>query len=266
MTAADTTFTNLLGALEGSDARFEAAVPEDWLQGRTVYGGLALALGLEAAQRCLPQESALRSAQVAFMGPARGRIALRVTPLRQGRNVVFLGVDLSGADGLATHMILCFGRSRPSRLSGSTCVMPKVPMPEDCPAFIADRQAPRFLDHFELRMAGGERPASSGTRGEMLVWVRHRDEAARQGLIPLVALADALPPAIVTRLDAMVPLSSMTWQIEPLVALPRTRDGWWLMQSVADGAGDGYAAQTMRTWSVTGEAALAARQAVAVFA
>lgn len=266
MTAAGPLFSELIASVAGGDGVFEVEVPDGWLQGRTVYGGLALALGLRAAGSMTAPDCLLRSAQVAFIGPASGSIKITVTPLRHGRNVSYIGVDLLGEDGLATHMTLCFGRGRASRLAGSRLAKPDVPPPDDCPPFLGSIDAPRFIAHFELRIAGGERPASASARGEMLVWLRHRDPAARNGLIPLLAAADALPPAILTRLAAMAPLSSMTWQVDPLVAEPVTRDGWWLMQSVADAAGEGYAAQTMRTWSMTGEAVLAARQAVAVFA
>lgn len=261
-----TPFAALIAAVAGADGDDAITVPDDWLQGRTVYGGLALALGLEAAALAIDDGAVLRSAQVAFIGPASGRISISVAPLRRGRNVTFLGVDLHGAGGIASHMTLCYGAARPSALQENRLIMPEAPAPEDCPPFLGGIAPPAFIRHFELRRAGGEAPASAAATGEMLVWARHRDQAAWSGLSALMALADVLPPAIVTRLDSMAPVSSMTWQVNPLAPAPQTRNGWWLMQSVNEAAGDGYASQNMLTWSANGEAVLAGRQSVAVFA
>ncbi|MGD9799873.1 MAG: acyl-CoA thioesterase domain-containing protein, partial [Parvularculaceae bacterium] len=51
-------------------------VADNWLQGRTVYGGMTAALCLEAAQRAVPGLPPLRSAQVSFIGPAEGDLEI----------------------------------------------------------------------------------------------------------------------------------------------------------------------------------------------
>ena len=46
-----TNFAQMIAALEQRGDHFTIAVPSDWLQGRTAYGGLSAALCLEASLR-----------------------------------------------------------------------------------------------------------------------------------------------------------------------------------------------------------------------
>ena len=76
-------------------------LPPQWLQGRTAYGGITTATALAAAHALtadgLPP---LRSAQVSFIGPASGQLRYQVQPLRMGKSVSHVAVDVSGEDGL----------------------------------------------------------------------------------------------------------------------------------------------------------------------
>ena len=57
----------------------------------------------------------------------------------------------------------------------------------------------------------------------------------------------------------------MTWMVNVLSDAPTTRDGWWLLQSRAESAGDGYSSQDMLVWNRDGELVIAGRQSVAIF-
>ncbi|WP_371863796.1 hypothetical protein [Iodidimonas gelatinilytica] len=80
-----------------------------------------------------------------------------------------------------------------------------------------------------------------------------------------MALADSLPPAIIIAKGKMVPVSTMTWQVNMLQPRPETRDGWWLVQSTAEAIEAGYSSQPMMVWSRDGTAMISATQSIAVF-
>lgn len=258
-----TAYTELMTALAATDAGFTAQVTPDWRQGRTTYGGLSAALCLEAATRAVPDAPPLRSGQFAFVGPAAGELAIRAEVLRRGKSTLFMGVDLVGEQGLATRAVLTFGAARDSRLSHTDLAMPAVPPAADCPGFFPSGEAPNFTQQFEFRRAGGS-PIGQPGPPDFLVWIRHKDPAARS-LAALVALADALPPPAMTLFPERAPISTMTWSLDVLAEPPEGDDGWRLMKSRADTVLEGYSAQDMAVWDSAGTPLIVARQNVAVF-
>ena len=84
-------------------------------------------------------------------------------------------------------------------------------------------------------------------------------------VVGLAALADALPPAAMASFSEVAPISTMTWMFDVLDDDPRTEDGWWLSQSVAEHSGDGYSSQAMRVWNRAGQPIVVGRQNVAIF-
>lgn len=256
-----TAFSDLLSGM-----RDGFTLSQDWLQGRTAYGGLSAALCAEAACRAVPELPPLRSAQFAFIGPASGALSTKAEVLRRGKSAVFVGVDLIGDAGLATRALLSFGVARASQIAYDDLAMPGVTSAAGSePFFPGDRPSISFQQHFESRIAGGARPMSPGAAPEYLIWFRHRDERARSGIVPLIALADAPPPAAMVLFPAPAPISTMTWAMDVLSDAPATEDGWWLVRSRAEAAHQGYSAQTMTVWNTQGQAVIAARQNVAIF-
>lgn len=258
-----TAYTDLIAAMAPTGKGYTAHVTDDWKQGRTTYGGLSAALCVEAALKTLPEAPPLRSGQFAFIGPAAGELAIETTVLRQGKSTLFVGVDLVGEQGLATRAILTFGAARESLVSHSDLPSPAVARPADCELFFPPGSGPGFSGQFEVRMAGGARPLS-GRPPEYLLWIRHRDPAARS-LSALIALADTPPPPAMTLFPRFGPISTMTWSID-IVGLPaQDDDGWRLLRSTAETIGEGYSTQDMMLWDAAGRPLIAARQNVAVF-
>ena len=261
-----TAFTDLLAAMTEADGTFRATMTDDWLQGRTAYGGLSAALCLEAARRAVPDLPPLRSAQFTLIGPASGPLTMTPTVLRRGKSAVFVNVDLVGEAGLAARAVLSFGVARQSQIAYSALPMPKVTPVEDSPPFFPDnRTTITFQQHFEHRLAGGTRPMTPGARPEYLIWYRHRDPKARAGIVPLIALADGPPPAIMALFPQFAPISTMTWSVDVLSDAPATTDGWWLIQSLATTAHQGYSTQSMMVWNADGAPVIAHAQNVAIF-
>ena len=249
---------------DGNDAPWRVSVSDDWLQGRTAYGGLSAALCLEAALREFPDLPLLRSAQIAFIGPASGDLTMRATLLRRGKSASFVGVDLAGEAGLATRAIFVFGGKRESAMNHADVAMPKVLSQAESPTFFRSVPGLNFVQHFEGGLAAGGLPFSGGDP-MLTLWLRHRDPAKPQSLVALLALADAPPPAAIVIFKKFTPLSTMTWMIDMLTDDVSTDDGWFLVRTAAETCADGYSGQAMTIWNATGRPVLAARQTIAVF-
>lgn len=259
-----TRFSDLLSAMRDDDGGLSLEIEDSWCQGRTIFGGLSAALCLEAALRAVPDLPPLRSANVTFVGPAEGVMRGEAQVLRRGKSVCFVEADLIGDKGLATRCVFAFGGARASALDQTWTGAPDVPAPDACEVFIPLGFGPNFVQHFETRLARGARPLEGALAHDHYVWVRHRDVAAT-GMTALVALADMLPPAVLSMTKQLAPVSSMTWMFNVLTAQPETREGWWLLQSCAEQAGNGYASQDMRIWTRDLDLVVAGRQNVAVF-
>jgi acyl-CoA thioesterase len=186
--------------------------------------------------------------------------------LRSGKSAVFVNVDLTGEAGLAARAILSFGVARQSVIAFDHIAMPDVASIGDSASFFpGDKSIISFQQHFESRLAGGARPFTVNAEPDMLIWFRHRDEKARHGIVPLIALADAPPPAAMVAFPQPAPISTMTWSLDVLSDAPETKDGWWLIRSSAETAHQGYSAQPMTIWNSDGKAVIVARQNVAIF-
>lgn len=244
---------------------FQITVGDDWLQGRTLYGGLSAALCVEAANRMIEGLPPLQSANFAFVGPATGQLRLTPTILRRGKSTVFISVDLTGDAGIATRATLCFGAPRTSRLSYQHLPAPQVPPPDTCKSFRPRDEGPSFARHFDFRHAGGSLPLSGADKPELLIWLRHVDESLPNAVVPLIALADAPPPAAFSMFPEFAPISTMTWTIDMLSDLSGPDDGWRLLLTTGDTVANGYSSQTMTVWDSTGKPLIAARQCVALF-
>jgi acyl-CoA thioesterase len=260
-----TPFSRLLDSLTQTPDGYAVTPGEDWRQGRTLYGGASAALALAACARAAPDLPPLRSAQIAFVGPAAGDLIALPDILRQGRSAVFMGCDLIGEQGIATRAIFCFGAARESAFNRRAEPAPAAPAPEDCPPLLGQGPGPAFSQHFDLRRAA-DGALLQGRAPRYLLWGRHRDEAARPDAASLLALADAPPPAAMAAFTAPAMISTMTWMLDVLDPEALARPGWRLLQAEAESLREGYSAQAMAAWGEDGAPLLLARQTVAVFA
>lgn len=81
----------------------------------------------------------------------------------------------------------------------------------------------------------------------------------------LLALTHMPPPAVMPMFPKPPRISSMTWSLNFLTDHPSTDDGWWLLESRAENAAEGYSSQDMFVWSRAGEPVIAGRRSVAIF-
>lgn len=253
-------------ALDGE--QFAIQAPEDWGQGRTLYGGMTAALAHEAVRRGHENLPPLRSAQFMFVGPASGRLRFSSMLLRRGRSSTMVAAEGVNDDGHVIRATLVFGGARESKVTHNFLRAPEVPPPDACKPFRKDSaNAQRgFWNNFDCRLAsGGRLLEASAPKPEFAVWTRFLDAGGADPTTALLAMADCLPPAAMVHFTTPAPISTMTWQID-IAHVPQSADGWSLLWSGSEEASDGYSLQSMAMWSEGGNLVAAGRQAVAIFA
>lgn len=237
------------------------AIPADWMQGRTAYGGLSAALALQAALEAEPDLPPLRSAQVAFVGPLAGEVTVTATRLRRGRNAAFIQSDVASEAGLGLRATFVFMAPLPSAVAHDAATRATLAPPApDAELYTGPDEF--FTGNFNFLDLKHAAPGPA----EWLRWARLRDRAGLHPFVELMAIGDALPPAAFKLLaDRNAPLSSLNWQINFQTADPTTQDGWWLLHASADTAHHGYSTQRMQIWNAAGEPVAEAMQGVAIF-
>ncbi len=252
----------LLRSAEGGGGVFKAFISDEWLQGRTCYGGLSAALALAAARQTEEGLPPLRSAQVSFIGPLSGEVVVNAKIVRRGRNAAWVQADVVGEAGLGLSATFVFMNAIESHVHFSDVPAPKAQPPEECKANLIAPDALRFLQHMEWRFA---LPKAETPLPEIVRWVRFKDRAGLDPITEILAIADALPPGILPLTTKRMPVSSMTWLCNFLTPTPQTRDGWWLLSSSSNFAQEGCSSEFISIWNVDGEPIASGMQSVALF-
>ena len=251
----------LLGGAKRDRGSLSVEVPEEWLQGRTSYGGFSTALAFEAARGLADDLPPLRSATIAFVRPLAGVVEARAVPVRRGRSTTFVDAEVSGEDGAGLKAGFVFVAERDSALRHDDNPMPVATDPETA-APVSPKTVPRFGTNFEWRHAWPE-----PRRGipDLLCWIRLRDREGLDPVTEILAVADALPPGAMPLLTERRPISSITWMMNLLSSHPSTTDGWWLLRSTAHHAAGGFSSQSMTMWNRHGLCVAQGMQSVAIF-
>jgi acyl-coenzyme A thioesterase PaaI-like protein len=238
-------------------------VPEDWLQGRSVFGGLQAAL-LLAAMRTRVPDVPLRTLQVTFFAPVPGgRMAARAQVVRSGKSATHAEARIVDGDATLALAVGVFGVARPS----SVAVVPVQPaVPGEAIAVLQHGPAlPAFTQHFRARWLRGV-PPFSRDRGTEHVLEVDLDEEGRATEAHVLAIADFIPPIGLSHLASPAPGSTLTWMIEMLAdrfdALPLRR---WRVDATMAAARDGYTSQSIVLWGPGGEPVALGRQSMVVF-
>lgn len=262
-----TSLASVLDTLTPDGDVFAIDAPLDWSQGRTLYGGITAALAYEAVRRGQDGLAPLRSAQLAFIGPASGRLRFASTLLRRGRSSTLIAADCVNDDGPVARALFAFGAVRESKVAHNFLPKPDVPPPAAVNSFRKEGgEAPRgFWNNFETRLASGGRLLDkTAERPEFAVWTRFLDVGGADRTAALLALADCLPPAAMVLFPQFGPISTMTWTVD-IAHVPERLDGWHLLWAASEQSGEGYSLQNMALWSEDGALIATGRQTIAIF-
>jgi len=255
----------------GQTDELQIEVPEQWGQGRAVFGGMASALALAHLVTELPAQVPLRSVSVSFVAPLNvGPASVSRRILRQGKSVIQAMVEITQQGQVALVLLASFGIERPSEYKIASETAPDfaekaLVMPKQGPV-------PEFTRHFDYQIKRGVMPFSGGSGTELGGLIRFAEgQSAAVGVLELLALVDAWPPVSLTLLNQPAPASSLTWTIEFIQphqgadSKASTTDWWSYLASIEHGA-DGYHHIEAKLWQPDGQLAAISRQTVTVFA
>lgn len=236
-------------AVEPDGDGWSAAVPADWAQGRTAFGGLSAAITVRAVQG-LPGLEGLpvRSIDVAFVAPVTpGPVGVRAEVLRRGKYLTHASAQMVGEDGqplVRTHVVL--GRLRESAVH----VPPRSPRPvsrADCVEMpFLEGLVPDFARGFDFLFATPF-PFTGAAEARIDGWCRHRSPAA--GVAAVAALVDAWPGTVLPVLTAPAPASTVRWSMQFPDDEPVRGDEWFWYESRTAVADGGYSTIVAHLWA-----------------
>ncbi|MFU8768170.1 MAG: acyl-CoA thioesterase [Desulfotignum sp.] len=266
----DTLFAVLLEKIEMPGTQIRLDVPDDWMQGRTVYGGLVASLALKSMRAHVPRERKIRTLFISFIGPLGAKpIHILSQPLRSGRSVTTVESRIVQNDTLCCTVLGSFGADRESQVRIPPVKRPEMPDPSQ--AFelpYIEGLTPAFTRHFYYRWAVGEFPFSGKGGQEIGGWINFREETTCVTEEWLVALADAWPTPVLSQLKQPAAASTMTWSLG-FVHLDRmacSENQWWAYHCAVDTAEKGYVHERSTIWDPEGHLAVFSLQTNTVFA
>lgn len=259
-----TNFSQLMDRVVLSDTAVSLNVTDDWLQGRTVYGGLQAALAVKAMRQIA--DAPLRSLQVTFVGPMlAGEVCANATLLRQGRSTAHVQVQVIQGGSLCLVALGIFALSRESEAFYDPPMPPAAASLNELPDIPFAEGRPAFFQHFDSRIAEGSPLYSGSKEASSKIYARHHDDFSCSDE-HLTALADLAPPVAAMQLSKPAPGSSMNWQLD-FVRTPAqlARSEWFRIDADLVASDSGYSWQDCSIWTDKGELAIVSRQCMAVF-
>jgi len=238
-------------------------VGEDWMQGRSVFGGLQAAVALRA-MRTLVADVPLRALQMTFIAPVAGDLRARARILRSGKSATHVEARIGADDQVLATALGIFGGGRAS------IVRRDLPAPVPMTAkgkfpFVAGI-VPDFMQHFDVDLLEGALPFSA-TQVERVVYQLALRDSGPMSEAHLLAIADFVPPVALSWMPAVVPGASMTWMLEILDEdfASQPLHGWRIDARMV-AAREGYTSQSTTIHAPNGSAIALSRQSMAVFA
>ncbi|MDX1693331.1 MAG: thioesterase family protein [Ketobacteraceae bacterium] len=258
-------YRDLLESVEYHQHTASLTLTDDWLQGRSMFGGLQAALALLAMRTLVPGEFPLRTLQFTFMAPIPpGKVCAGATELRAGKNTRHAQAVISDGRETQAMAIAVFGKARQSQIKRPIAA-PKLPSEPARPFVFEEGVTPAFTRHFSASWLQGDLPFSGSDHNNALVRVAMK-EAGTTSEGHLLAIADFIPPVALAKLRAPAPGSSLTWMIEILdTGFQHHPLDNWLVDAEMTAAADGYTSQSATIFAPDGSAVALSRQSMVVF-
>jgi acyl-CoA thioesterase len=259
----DTPFSALLERAEVGPEGLRVTVPDDWRQGRSIFGGLQLALCLRALRARVP-EAPLRALQATFAAPVTEEVQVRTALLRQGKSATLAEARILDGDATAVLVTGFFGAPRDSAVRFVPAILAPPPALARRLPYVPGR-TPSFTRHFEVTILQGSLPFQGVADTRAVYEVSLRD-AGPVTEAHVVALADYVPPLALSHLTRPAPGSTVSWLLE-LLGAPLERLGLqrWRAHVSLDAARDGYSTQSVVLAGPDGVPVALSRQSMVVF-
>lgn len=245
-------------------------VPASWGQGRTAFGGLSAALLYQAMTNELADERELRVQTLQFVAPLMTDepFTLRVTHLRDGKNVTQMQAQLIQHEQVAVQAIAAFGKQRKSKIAIDTepTTLPMAPEKANWIPQIP-KVIPKFHRHIDLKIDQGGAPFTGKKTAEYAGWMRFTLPPETMTVAHIIALIDVWPPTVLQQLKWPAPASTLSWNVELVHPNPVISGKQWLYYDCqTEQANDGYAHTVAKVYLSDGTLLALSRQLVTVFA
>jgi acyl-CoA thioesterase len=261
---APTPWSELLSRTRIESGSATLHVTADWLQGRTVFGGLQAAVALRAMRSLVP-DVPLRTLQGTFLAPVpEGAVRATARVLRTGKSATHVESRIVDGDSTLAILVGVFGAPRPSAVN----VLPEQPAvasarPIEFPFMRGI--TPEFTRHFKVKVLRGQPPYTGDTSREHVLELDMRDPGPATET-HVLAIADLIWPIALSHLNRPAVGSTLTWMIEMLAD---RFDGLslekWRVDATMAAARDGYTSQSVMVWGPRGEPVATSRQSMVVF-
>ena len=247
-------------------------IPQGWLQGRTIFGGLVAGMLIQKAIVTIADpEKKLLSCSVTLAGPVeQNKARLTAEILRQGKSVTTIEVRLWQNDAVQSILIASFGKQRESNIQ--VALEPQAP---DFPPIEQANIVPKYLPfpecvkNFQLAWTEGHYPMSASKQPDFAGWCRFdpAEHAHRKmNTADLLTLMDVWPPGVLSMFRKPAPASTLTWHMTFIHSLECDLNDWFKYKVVTDHAAHGYATEHAYLWDAQNRLIAIARQTVTVFA
>lgn len=252
--------------LSGDTVTFTAS--EDWMQGRTMFGGFLSALAVVSMRDTLGLDMPLRALQTNFIGPvAAGEVVYKTRLLRQGKSVSQVQCEIYSDEVLAGLVVGVFGAARETALPMLTPERKALPkaVGDVPPLPFIPKITPNFLQHVEMRWGLGSIPYMGTPFWESGIYIRAADKNLSPEML-IVMLSDGPPTPCLSHFKGPVMASSVSWSLE-LPPLPDHIDneGWFQIDMETKAGAEGYVNQSAQLWTPDGQLASLGYQVVAVY-
>lgn len=257
-------FSDLLESMQARGGAFSVTVAEDWMQGRSVFGGLQAAVVLRAMRALVPADVPLRTLQATFVAPVpAGEVAARARVLRTGKSAIHVEGRIGG-DEAQCLVAGVFGAARESSVKVDPPQPPKPAGKVIAFDFVAG-VTPNFTRYLPMRWLSGTPPYTNNPAPRAVIEVDLQDRGPCTEA-HLLAIADAPPPVTLSMLKKPAHGSSMTWTMEFFATdLGSQPLAGWRLDAEVVAARDGYTSQSVMVWTPSGRLAAISRQSMVVF-
>ncbi|MEO0643479.1 MAG: thioesterase family protein [Pseudomonadota bacterium] len=257
------TVASLLADITGRPGPARLAQAQDWMQGRTLYGGASALIAYTMATRAFPDLPPLRAGQVGFVAPVGEDIELSAQIVRQGRNVTQVRSEIHSGGKVALTAFWLFAHDREANAMRTASPVIQWPGSPEENAAAMKGDAPSFItNNFDIRF-GQTKDADHGAT--IRRWARLTDDHDLDPVAKLILMGDVMPPGAIRAMKRPGPISSINWSFNVLDPETQSPDGWYLAENASQHADKGYSSERLRMWDAEGKQVIDGLQCVAVF-
>lgn len=249
--------------------RFAIEIPDDWKQGRGVYGGLTIGALVRAVELHVDDASrSVRSVTAELPAPTLpGHAEIVVETLRSGNSLTAARAALVQGGETRAHVVATLAKARPG--AGPTgwrdLQVPAAPPWKQLEPVAWSPEWPEFAQHFEMRIVKGV-PMAGGD-AEVIGWVRPRIPCAVLDAGYIASMVDVWWPAALPRFTTMRPIATISYMLEIADGIAGLDpDAPLLYRATVPVLADGYFVEFRELWGEDGRLVALNQQTIAVIA